>query len=310
MHLVVLTGSDTPTTRGARRGSQSERLQEMTGNQGISTIVQFTVTVRLLLDLPQEPIVLTLTANQRRATRPRPVGRHACLMARLESSRGLSLVEVAVMLIVLMTLAGALVPVVGDAITSARFVRARNDLSQLAIALTNFQRDVGPFVLDGSHLHERQTVSSLKIVDVLVSDGELPEAASAVPAEAPGGGMFLDPSVSRGAASLGRWVSLPAADRLDVHLRLNGRAYPDGTSNPGSGWNGPYLSKPLASDPWGHAYLINTGFLRGMPPRAGWCTRCAVYVISAGPNGLIETPFQQPIANANIFGDDLAVRIQ
>jgi hypothetical protein len=145
---------------------------------------------------------------------------------------------------------------------------------------------------------------------VLVSDGDLPEAATLVPVATLSGGMFLDSSVSANSASLYPWVSLPATDRLDVHLRINGRAYLDGMSGPGSGWNGPYVNKPVSADPWGHAYLVNTGFLRGLPPRAGWCTRCAVYVISAGPNGLIETPFQQPIANANIFGDDLAVRIQ
>jgi hypothetical protein len=97
-------------------------------------------------------------------------------------------------------------------------------------------------------------------------------------------------------------------DRCDLHLRIDGRGYPEGQA--GDGWNGPYIGKPAPPDPWGHAYLINTGFLRGLPSQAGRCTRCAVYVISAGPNGVIETPFQQPLANANLLGDDLAVRIQ
>lgn len=214
------------------------------------------------------------------------------------------------MLIVLMALAGALVPVMGDSISSARIVRARNDLSQLAVALTNFQRDVGPFVFDGSRLHEVQTTTSLKVVDVLVSDGDLPGFADSVPVTTLGTGLFMDPSVMTGAAALRPWVETPATDRFDVHLRINGRGYVEGMTGPGSGWNGPYLSKPASSDPWGHAYLINTGFLRGLPPRPAWCTRCAVYVISAGPNGVIETPFQQPLANANLLGDDLAVRIQ
>ena len=240
--------------------------------------------------------------------RSQPVA--ASLTGRLASARGLSLVEVTVMLIVLMALAGALVPVVSDSINSARVVRAKNDLSQLAVALTNFQRDVGPFVFDGSRLRQAQTVSSLKIVDVLVSDGDLPGVALTVPVETLGPGQFLDPSVGTGSSALQPWIGSPATDRLDLHLRINGRSYVLGQSGPGMGWNGPYLSKPVAADPWGRAYLVNTGFLRGLPPRAGWCTLCAVYAISAGPNGVIETPFQQPIANANALGDDLVVRIQ
>ena len=234
----------------------------------------------------------------------------AALCGRLRSARGLSLIEVTVMLVVLMALAGALVPVVGDSIGSARMVRARNDLSQLAVALANFQRDVGPIVFDGSRMRKIQTVGALTVVDVLVSDGQLPDIADVVPVETLSAGMFLDPSVATSSGALSGWVTAPATDRCDLHLRINGRSYVEGQSGPGSGWNGPYIGKPLSADPWGHAYLINTGFLRGLPPRAGRCASCAVYAISAGPNGLIETPFQQPIANANLLGDDLAVRIQ
>ena len=234
----------------------------------------------------------------------------AGLQPRLRSARGLSLIEVTVMLVVLVALVGAIVPVVGDSITSARLVRARNDLSQLAVALASFQRDVGPFAFDGSRMREAQAMGSLKIVDVLISDGELPEVAEAVPLESRAPARFLAPPVAPGRAALTRWVSMPATDNCDLHLRVNGRSYVEGSGGPGTGWNGPYISKPITGDPWGHAYLINTGFLRGFPPRSGWCTDCAVYAISAGPNGVLETPFQQPAASANLLGDDLGVRIQ
>jgi type II secretory pathway pseudopilin PulG len=241
---------------------------------------------------------------------PAPQAPAAALTGRLGSARGLSLVEVTVMLVVLLALAGALVPVVGDSVAGARQVRARNDLSQLAVALTNFQRDVGPFVFDGSRMREAQTVSSLKIVDVLMSDGDLPKVADVVPLETLPAGLLLDPSVGTGGSAVTGWVTSAATDRGDLHLRINGRGYPEGPSGTGHGWNGPYIGKPVTGDPWGHAYLINTGFLRGLPPRSGRCLTCAVYAISAGPNGLLETPFQQPLTNANVLGDDLAVRIQ
>ena len=45
-------------------------------------------------------------------------------------------------------------------------------------------------------------------------------------------------------------------------------------------WNGPYLDS-IESDPWGHAYLVNT---RGL-----FDDREQVWVLSAGPDGIVDT---------------------
>jgi type II secretory pathway pseudopilin PulG len=225
------------------------------------------------------------------------------------SMRGLSLVEVTIMLAILLVLAGALVPVVSDSVNSARLVRARNDLSQLAAAVTAFQRDVGPFVFDGSQIRRVQTLSSLRVVDVLRSGGDMPAPADAVPPDETGT-IVPAPSVDMSGAALTSWIGPPTLDGMDNHLRVNGRNYPVSPLGSGNGWNGPYVSRLIAGDPWGHSYLANIGFLKGTPPTPGRCRDCAVFILSAGPNGLLETPFQQPITNANVFGDDLAVRIQ
>lgn len=222
---------------------------------------------------------------------------------------GLSLVEVTIMLSILLVLAGALVPVVADSISSARLVRARNDLSQLAAAVTSFQRDVGPFVLNGSGVRQIQTLTALRVVDVLRSGGDTPAAADSVPAGVPGT-PGPDPTVGTSSAVLDAWTGAGTTDSFDVHLRINGRGYPVSPLGSGDGWNGPYVSRMILGDPWGHSYLANVGFLKGTPPVTGRCRACAVFILSAGPNGLIETPFEQPITNAGVFGDDLAVRIQ
>ena len=214
------------------------------------------------------------------------------------------------MLIVLMVLVGTLFPVMTGSITTARIVRAHGDVSQLAVAITNFQRDVGPLVYDGSSLRMPQTISSLRVVDVLMSGGDVPACADSVPDESPGSASPGRPNQFGRGNPMQAWTAISNVDRLDEHLRFNGRAYPMGLSGPGTGWNGPYVTTEITGDPWGHAYLINTGFLRSLPPRPGWCTTCAVFVLSAGPNGLIETPFQQPIANARAYGDDIVIRIQ
>lgn len=264
-------------------------------------------------DLQSETPVDTLTPKERSGAMNSPRALPLCgvgTRSRLTSERGLSLVEVTIMLVILLILAGTLVPVMSDSITSARTVRARNDLSQIAVALVNFQRDVGPLVFDGTRLRQIQkSPSTLRPVMVIVSDGEPPALTDRVPVESVAN-LLASPGVPLDAASLQPWVANAAADLLDLHLRINGRGYPAASGGPGTGWNGPYLGKNVPGDPWGRQYLVNSAFLRGLPPGPGRCTHCAVFVLSAGPNGLVETPFQQPIANANVFGDDLAVRLQ
>jgi len=189
-------------------------------------------------------------------------------------------------------------------------VRARNDVAQIAAALANFQRDVGPLVFDGTRLSSGQDASALRPVEVLASGGAMPDVATSVPEDPSSGRAWFAPPGSATGSPMQLWTADSDTDRLDEHLLSNGRNYPVGTSGPGTGWNGPYLSTEVTGDPWGHAFLVNTGFLRGLPPRQGRCRSCAVFVLSAGPNGIIETPFEQLITSARAFGDDIVIRLQ
>jgi hypothetical protein len=79
---------------------------------------------------------------------------------------------------------------------------------------------------------------------------------------------------------------------------LTGRGngcYPVPTSPGGVGWKGPYLSS-YDTDPWGNAYVINTPDLE---------TTNKVYVLSAGPDGILQTPTDASPAN-----DDIGVGIK
>jgi hypothetical protein len=65
----------------------------------------------------------------------------------------------------------------------------------------------------------------------------------------------------------------------------------------GRGWQGPYVAR-LGLDPWGNAYIVSVGAMQsgGLPvaPRTrGW-------ILSAGPNGILDTP---PSADI-LAGDD------
>jgi len=78
------------------------------------------------------------------------------------------------------------------------------------------------------------------------------------------------------------------------------------------GWNGPYLeSVPL--DPWGHPYVCNTRYLEGanLPDvTPGEVRTHAVFCMSAGPDGLFESPLADGVRLLGPVGDDLGWAIQ
>ncbi len=224
------------------------------------------------------------------------------------SERGLSLVEVTIMLAVLAVLAGAVLPVATDSVSTARVVRARNDLAQISVALVNFMRDVGPIVFDGTYVRTTDVrAGAFRAVRVLVSEGNVPDFARTTTTSVMPSGILAD---QRTLGSIPLWTAADGADLLDLHLRYNTRNYPRSISGPGTGWNGPYIAREVSGDPWGNRYMINVWYLRGMPRGSSDCLSCAVFVLSAGPNGVVETPFLQQISSALTYGDDLAVRIQ
>lgn len=98
------------------------------------------------------------------------------------------------------------------------------------------------------------------------------------------------------------------ADRMERHLIKNKPAGLDERKYQTAGknaWKGPYL--PLVKeDPWGRKYLVNIGkgdFTTGTPK--------AVFVISSGPNGVLETLSDLNAAGTlTPGGDDITARVK
>jgi general secretion pathway protein G len=61
-------------------------------------------------------------------------------------------------------------------------------------------------------------------------------------------------------------------------------------------WKGPYLSE-TNPDPWGNAYIVDASSMGTQNP---------VWILSAGPNGKIETNKN----SQNLGGDDIGIRLQ
>jgi len=66
----------------------------------------------------------------------------------------------------------------------------------------------------------------------------------------------------------------------------------------GTKWKGPYIAY-VTKDPWGNAYISNAVDYSGTGP---------IWLLSAGPNGVIETPPAATVVDAS--SDDIGFRLR
>src|SRR5688572_28701673 len=235
----------------------------------------------------------------------------------LLNERGITILETTVILSVLFILAGAMSPIVSESVNTARAVKAKNDASMIALGLINFQRDLGADALTFGGAGATQV---LRLPGVLASDGTIPDTegdAEDAVVDATIGPLLVAPDDRSGDGRAGlragrrRWREL-AVGSLDDHLMTNRRGYRFRRPGEYGGWNGPYLSAEIKGDPWGNQFLINSQWIDGGSSTADaqGRPRRAVFVVSAGADGVIDTPFEQSIVDARAFGDDIVIRIQ
>jgi prepilin-type N-terminal cleavage/methylation domain-containing protein len=201
--------------------------------------------------------------------------------------RGFTLIELTVVLAVIVTLALILTPSVTGFISESRQARARTDCQMIAGAVVQFYRDTGFFPQWALSQAGGPGTPPQRLM-VLVTPGTAP--------------LEDPPSL---------WTT-GAAGLLSDQVMTNAPGYTMRTVTSQMGWNGPYLTSELRSDPWGNRYLVNIGLVEtsaGVMNQAGQM-KAAVWVLSAGPNRMIETPFTQPVTLAVSGGDDIAFRIQ
>jgi len=158
--------------------------------------------------------------------------------------------------------------------TAGDEARVLGDCRQIAEAIMQFKRDVGDWPM-------RNGQRSDSLVDYLISRvGRRPKFKDTV-------------GVSWGRRSANIYYLLIS------NGKRNRRWFKQKEAS-SSGWNGPYLRDEHA-DPWGHAYLVSVcGFPGGTKPRNN------VWLLSAGPNGIVET---SPSAQ-ELRGDDIGLLIR
>lgn len=204
-----------------------------------------------------------------------------------ENASGFTLIELTVVLAVIVTLALMLTPSITNFINDSRVVRARKDTQTVASSVVQFYRDNG-FFPQWSTASAGGAGTAANKVDLLVSEGNVPLVAA--------------PNT---------WTT-GSMDLLTDQLMSNAPTYTLKNATATFGWNGPYLSSGLGADAWNNRYMVNVGLLDNTQgtQTSGGATKSAVWVMSAGPNGQIETAYTQSITAAVLTGDDIGVRLQ
>jgi type II secretory pathway pseudopilin PulG len=183
----------------------------------------------------------------------------------LSRHHGFSIVEATIVLAVVAVLAGAVAPSVSRTLAQGRLARARNDVQAIRTAVHNVLTEHTLFVpftstgaVDGD------------AIELLVSDGDIPFTAI--------GATNWDNPVACCAGAVD--VAF-----LEAHLVTNtGLGAAGSYSVAAGGWRGAYINAPVDPDPWGNRYAVNTEYLKTT-------TTNDVFVLSAGPDEEIDTPF-------------------
>lgn len=224
------------------------------------------------------------------------------------------MMEVIVVLAVIGIMAALLTPMVMNYVEDSKLSAAQGDVSTIAASVLKLSRDVGHFPLykDGT-----KTTGDPDF-DLLVSGGNDPVDGTGKWLTTggggfPGGGATGGQFPGQGQGNQGQFPGQGGrgsakTDGLENHLVKNS---PGGTTDKRyatagpRAWRGPYL-ETVARDPWGNRYLVN---IKNANPNDS--SAKVVWVLSAGPNGRIETdPTALADAGPIVGGDDIAIRLK
>lgn len=199
---------------------------------------------------------------------------------------GFSVFEIVFMLAVVAVLVAFLFALLLGQIGTAEETKVRKTGQSIAIAVLEFYRDTGtwPMWEDGT-----KTGPNDRSVKFLVSsNGDLPDVGTTKY------DFTAKPAKGKGAGPP------PPTDTLLNQLIDNGPGYP--VTGP-KRWRGPYL-RGDPSDPWGKKYVLNVETLK-----PGVTTKDVV-VLSAGPDGVIQTTLNQDPQGFVTGGDDIVSHVR
>jgi general secretion pathway protein G len=194
----------------------------------------------------------------------------------MKEMKGFTLIELAVVLAIIAVLAAVLTPMVTGYLDQARITRAQADVRTIADGIKLYRNDTGVY----------------PFFDTIAA------ATSGATANIAGNKSMV--AGSNGAA-ISSQSGVTATTSLELYM--NGNVMNRSTTAaPGKArFAGPYVGS-VDSDPWGNKYYIQVGNLGS--DSTNWA-----FVVSAGPNGLIDTGTTQARTGAFAAGSDDVVSL-
>ena len=200
-----------------------------------------------------------------------------------KTNKGFTLIELAVFLAIIAVLAAILTPLVTSYIDQARTTRAVADVRAIAQAYALHIRDTGEFPIFANATAADTGTTAFQ--EYFTTD------------------TSAEPALAGGISGWTNYTAVGTSGSVDKYLNTNILVLP--TNNPGSGrvaFRGPYLDLSDTLDPWGNAYIVTALNLVDAALNAG-------FVMSAGPNGLINTADNQT-GTLTAENDDIVSRIR
>jgi prepilin-type N-terminal cleavage/methylation domain-containing protein len=190
-------------------------------------------------------------------------------------ARGFTLMEMAIVLAIISILAAVLTPVVLNYVDQARIAQAGAGVKTVADAIRLYQRDTARYPI---YANMTDATADSPAASELVGPGNVP-------------------------ASSGSWATFTTTTDLTLSLNENLLGLATSAQVGKVAYQGPYIGS-LGSDPWGYRYVVTATNLK--VSSKNWA-----FVISAGPNGMLDTDPSQPNTGPfMVAGDDLVAIIK
>lgn len=220
----------------------------------------------------------------------------------MRRNAGFTLIEVIVAVGIVAILSAAVAISVVKYLNDGRIARAASDSQTIGTAVMAFMKDTGKWpVSNDGNINDTGEVSRLVGLDRADAGnaGMIPNGAGVA-----AGDNNWDGGGSGGTAAAMEDMLILNQDADTVPLYTVSETAPVR-----QGWNGPYIDT-IPLDPWGNPYVCNIRYAPGAG--VGGVTTAeeanhAVFVLSAGPNGLFETAFDDgtALSNEGVGGDDI-----
>ena len=199
------------------------------------------------------------------------------------TASGFNFLELIFVIAVIVVIVAIIINVLLSQIGTAEQTGAQKTTESFAVAILNFYQDTQtwPIWEDGTKTGPNDRATKY----LVSSSGDFPDVGTTKYDFTPGKGKNPPPTT----------------DTIRNQLMDNAPGYP--VTDPKRAWRGPYLSKD-PTDPWGRKYVVNVETLKpGLTMRD-------VLVLSAGPDGVIQTKLNQDPGSFVRGGDDIVYHVR